>query len=297
MSNNKLISIISVNYNGLQDTLDMIESVIANVSVLYEIIVVDNASRTDETVAIKERYPQVVTIRSEKNLGFAGGNNLGIKAAKGEYLFFLNNDTVVKDDSFGYLVNRLESSPKIGAVSPKIKFAWEPCNIQFAGYTKLSGITLRNSLIGFMSPDNGTYNHPAVTPYIHGAAFMIKREVVQKAGLMPELFFLYYEELDWSERIAQAGYELWYEPQATVYHKESQSTGAQSPLKVFYMTRNRLIYAVRNRKGMRRNLSVVYQLSVAVPKQNFVYLLGGKFSLIKASLKGVKVFFNTYNKW
>ncbi|MEG0518738.1 MAG: glycosyltransferase family 2 protein [Bacteroidales bacterium] len=297
MSNHKLISIISVNYNGLQDTLDMIESVIANVSALYEIIVVDNASRVDETVAIREKYPQVVTIRSEENLGFAGGNNLGIKAAKGEYLFFLNNDTVVKDDSLQYLVNRLESSPKIGAVSPKIKFAWEPYNIQFAGYTRLSGITLRNSLIGFMSPDIAVYNHPGITPYIHGAAFMIKREVVPKAGLMPELFFLYYEELDWSERIAQVGYELWYEPQATVYHKESQSTGVQSPLKVFYMTRNRLIYAVRNRKGMIRNLSIVYQLSVAVTKQNFVYLLGGKFSLIQASLKGVKVFFNTYNKW
>jgi GT2 family glycosyltransferase len=297
MSNNKLISIISVNYNGLQDTLEMIESIIANVSVHYEIIVVDNASRTDETIIIKERYPQVVTIRSEKNLGFAGGNNLGVKAAKGEYLFFLNNDTIVKDDSFQYLINRLESSPKIGAVSPKIKFAWEPCNIQFAGYTRLSGITLRNSLIGFMSADNAMYSHPAATPYIHGAAFMIKREVVQKAGLMPELFFLYYEELDWSERIAQAGYELWYEPQATVYHKESKSTGAQSPLKVFYMTRNRLIYAVRNRKGIIKNLSIVYQLLIAVPKQNFVYLLGGKFPLIQASFNGIKVFFNTYNKW
>lgn len=296
MNNTKLISIISVNYNGLQDTLEMLESIVANVSVPYEIIVVDNASMADETVAIKEKYPQVITIRSKKNLGFAGGNNIGIKAAAGDYLFFLNNDTVVKDDSFQYMVNRLESSSEIGAVSPKIKFAWKPYNIQFAGYTRLSGITLRNSLIGFMSPDSGKYNHSAVTPYIHGAAFMIKREVVEKAGLMPELFFLYYEELDWSERIVQAGYELWYEPQSTVYHKESKSTGVQSPLKVFYMTRNRLIYAVRNRNGIIKNLSIIYQLLIAIPKQNFVYLLGGNFSLINASLRGVKAFFNTYNK-
>ncbi|MEF9987215.1 MAG: glycosyltransferase family 2 protein [Bacteroidales bacterium] len=294
---NNLISIISVNYNGLHDTLEMVESIINNVSLNYEIIIVDNASKNDETIAIKEKYPSVITIRSKDNLGFAGGNNLGINVAKGNYLFFLNNDTVVKDDSLQYLVNRLDSSPNIGAVSPKIKFAWSPFNIQFAGYTRLSGITLRNSLIGFMCPDSAQYNITAQTPYIHGAAFMIKREVVEKIGSMPELFFLYYEELDWSERIAEAGYELWYEPKTTVYHKESKSTGVQSPLKVFYMTRNRLIYAVRNRKGLTRCFSIVYQLLIAIPKQNFVYLFKRNFSLNIASFSGVKNFFNNYSKW
>lgn len=297
MNHKGLISIISVNYNGLHDTLEMIKSVMENVSLHYEIIVVDNASAVDQTIAIKEAFPQVITIRSEKNLGFAGGNNLGMEAARGEYLFFLNNDTIVKDDSFKYLVSRLDSSPKIGAVSPKIKFAWEPCNIQFAGYTRLSGITLRNSLIGFMNPDTDLYATAAPTPYIHGAAFMIKREVAERAGTMPELYFLYYEELDWSERIADAGYELWYEPQSTVYHKESRSTGRQSPLKVFYMTRNRLIYAVRNRIGFIRYMSLIYQLLVAIPKQNLVYLLEWNITLVKASFSGVFNFFNHYGRW
>lgn len=293
----ELISIISVNFNGLEDTLEMIRSVVANVSFPYELIVVDNASRVDETKAIKEAFPQVITLRSERNLGFAGGNNLGVAVAKGEYLFFLNNDTLLKDDSLHHLVARLRSLEAIGAVSPKIRFAWDHNPIQFAGYTPLSGITLRNGLIGFMKPDDGTYQTPALTPYIHGAAFMIKREVVAKAGLMPELFFLYYEELDWSERMTDAGYELWYEPQAVVYHKESRSTGFMSPLKIFYMTRNRLIYAARNRYGVKRFLSVIYQLFVAIPKQNLVFLLKREFSLIKASFQAVHAFFKNYGKW
>ncbi len=297
MKDSDLISIISVNFNGLEDTLEMIDSVISNISLSYEIIIVDNASCGNQAEEVKARHPQVVTIRSETNLGFAGGNNLGIKAAKGNYLFFLNNDTVIKDDSLQYLVERLESSSRAGAVSPKIRFAWGNSPVQFAGYTVLSGITLRNFLIGFMKPDDGSYDTPALTPYIHGAAFMVKREVIERAGVMPELFFLYYEELDWSERMRAAGYELWYEPRAVVYHKESRSTGIVSPLKVFYMTRNRLVYAVRNRKGIKCIMSIIYQILIAVPKQNSVYLLRGKPGLVKASLRGIKEFFKNYGKW
>lgn len=294
--NNKLISIISVNFNGLEDTLEMLESVIRHVTLPYEIIVVDNGSKEDETVVIKARYPRVVTIRSDRNLGFAGGNNLGIRAARGNYLFFINNDVVVKDDSLHFLVERLDSSPEIGAVSPKIRFAWDGNPVQFAGYTPLSGITLRNTLIGFMRPDDGSYDTPAPTPYIHGAAFMVKKEVVARAGYMPELYFLYYEELDWSERMCEAGYALWYEPAAVVYHKESRSTGRMSPLKVFYMTRNRLIYAVRNRRGCLRHMSLIYQLSVAVAKQNLLFLFKREFSLMNASLRGVKDFIKNYKR-
>lgn len=295
--NNNLISIISVNFNGLEDTLEMLESVIRHVTLPYEIIVVDNGSQEDETVAIKARYPRVVTIRSDRNLGFAGGNNLGIRAARGNYLFFINNDAVVKDDSLRFLVDRLDSSPGIGAVSPKIRFAWEGNPVQFAGYTRLSQITLRNALTGFMHPDDGSYDTPAPTPYIHGAAFMVKKEVIARAGYMPELYFLYYEELDWSERMTDAGYTLWYEPEAVVYHKESRSTGRISPLKVFYMTRNRLIYAVRNRRGCVRHISIIYQLSVAVAKQNLLFLFKREFSLMNASLRGVKDFIKNYKKW
>ena len=189
------ISIITINYNGLNDTCALIETIPNNDNL--EVIVVDNASNNQEAEAdtISKKYPHVKVIKSEKNLGFAGGNNLGIKAAQGKYLFFINNDTIFKDFNVQVLIDRLESSPAIGVVCPKIRFAWGNNPIQFTGYTPLSKITVRNQSIGFGEEDQGQYDSPHPTPYAHGAAMLIKREAINKTGLMPECFFLYYEEL------------------------------------------------------------------------------------------------------
>lgn len=232
----------------------------------YEIIVVDNASREDEAAKIHELYPTVISIRSNENGGFSGGNNIGIRAAKGKYIFLINNDTYIESDEIAYLVERLESRPEIGGVSPKIRFAFPPQHIQFAGFTPLTKITLRNNMLGFDCPDDGSYDTPHPTPYLHGAAMIIKREVIEKIGMMPEIFFLYYEELDWSTSMTRAGYELWYEPRCTVFHKESQSTGQLSKLRTYFLTRNRLLYARRNMKGMERLMSVLYQSTIAAGK-------------------------------
>jgi len=291
MKNLPEISIITVNYNGLKDTCELIESLEKYVSLPYEIIVVDNASKKNEADILQQKYPHIITIRSEKNLGFSGGNNLGISKAKGKYIFLLNNDTFIEDDTFHYLIKKLESCPKIGAVSPKIKFAFPPRNIQFAGYIPLSQITLRNDLIGFGESDNKQFDTPIRTPYCHGAAMMVKKEVIEKVGYMPEIYFLYYEELDWSTQIGKAGYELWYEPRCTVYHKESQSTGQQSYLRTFYLIRNRLLYAWRNRYGVTRWIAVLYQLFIAAPKNSMIFLLKGRNDLVKAVFKGIYAFF------
>ena len=147
MMNEPQVSFITVCYNGFKDTCELIESLQTHVhSVSYEIIVVDNASREDEATRIKELYSDIVTLRSESNLGFSGGNNLGIRVAKGAYIFLINNDTYVESDGFHYLTERLESQKNIGAVSPKIRFAFPPQNIQFAGFTPLSAITIRNEM-------------------------------------------------------------------------------------------------------------------------------------------------------
>ncbi len=296
MNNLPELSIITVNYNGLKDTGELIKSLQTHISLSYEIIVVDNASKINEAAILQENYPHIITIRSEENLGFSGGNNLGIRKAKGKYIFLLNNDTFVDEDAFHYLIERLENSPQIGAVSPKIKFAFPPRNIQFAGYLPLSTVTLRNDLIGFGEEDNGQYEKPSLTPYCHGAAMMIKKEVIEKVGYLPEIYFLYYEELDWCTQIAKAGYELWYEPRCTVYHKESQSTGQQSYLRTFYLTRNRLLYAWRNRYGVIRWISILYQLLVAAPKNCLVFLLRGRTDLVKAIFKGIYAFLKLEHK-
>ena len=287
----KLLSIITINYNGLKDTCELIDTLPLNDETI-EVIVVDNASTQDEATEIEKRYQQVKVIKSDENLGFAGGNNLGIQAAHGKYLFFLNNDTLLpQPSSLSLLINRLASSDQIGMVCPKIKFSWGDHRIQYAGYTPLSKITLRNKSIGFGEQDNGQYDTPHPTPYAHGAAMMVKREVIEKVGMMPECYFLYYEELDWSMMIRRAGYEIWYEPACTIFHKESQTTGQMSPLKTYYIIRNRLLFAQRNIDGSEKYLTYIYLICIVAVRDVLKYLCKGQINMAKAVMKGIKDFF------
>ena len=281
------VSIISLNYNGFELTSAMIESLKRNVSLDFELIIVDNASREDEAAMLRDRYPELKLVRSDKNLGFAGGNNLGIREATGRYLFFLNNDTELEDDSLRYLVERMDSDPSIGVACPKIRFFYGERLIQFAGYTPLSKISLRNSLIGFKCKDDGSFDQSCDSPYAHGAAMMVRRDVLDTAGLMYEKYFLYYEELDWSERIRKAGWRIVYEPRCCVFHKESATTGQESPLRAYYITRNRLLFASRNLKGADLWLSLAYQILLVAPAKALVFLLKGRVKLAKAMIKGV----------
>ena len=248
---------------------------------------VDNASIKDEASEIENKFPHVKVIRSDKNLGFAGGNNLGIQASTGNYIFLVNNDTIFKDFNVQALIDRLESSPKIGVACPKIRFAWGNHPIQFTGYTPLSIITVRNKAIGFGEEDQGQYDSPHSSPYAHGAAMMLKREVIDRVGLMPECFFLYYEEIDWSMMITRAGYEIWYEPACTIYHKESQATGQNSPLRTYYITRNRLLLVKRNWKGTSKNISYCYLIGIVALRDIIKNSFKGQFAHIKAIIKGI----------
>ena len=293
------LSVITINYNGLKDTCELLDTLPLNDESL-EVIVVDNASRQDEATLIGQRYPQVTVVRSQANVGFAGGNNLGIRAAHGQYLLFINNDTLlyigeqppVADGMqlLQPLIDRLESSEQIGMVCPKIRFSWGSQPIQFAGYTRLSRVTLRNRAIGCGEADCGQHDTPHPTPYAHGAAMMVRRDAVTKAGLMPECYFLYYEELDWSLMLRRAGYDIWYEPATTVYHKESQSTGQQSALRTYYITRNRLLFAQRNSTGLERWLTYGYLVMVVAAKDCMKHLIQGRPDLAKATLRGVRHF-------
>ena len=284
MQNECRLSIITVNYNGYKDTCELIDSIPFKENT--EVIVVDNDSKEDEASNISECFPQVKVIRSDKNLGFAGGNNLGIKEAKGDYILLINNDTYFKEFNIDNLIKRLDSSDKIGIVCPKLRFAWGNYPIQFAGYTPLSSITLRNKAIGFGEEDKGQYDTAHPTPYAHGAAMVIKREALEKVGLMPECFFLYYEEIDWSMMFTRAGYEIWYDPCCTVFHKESQTTGQNSPLRTYYITRNRLLLVKRNYQGINKYLSYIYLIGIVATRDIIRYSLQGRFDLVKAVYKG-----------
>ena len=291
MQNAYKLSIITINYKGLKDTCELIDSIPFKDDM--EVIVVDNASKNDEVSEIQNRFPYVSIIKSEKNLGFAGGNNLGIKAAKGKYIFLVNNDTFFKEFSVQALIERLESSPNIGIVCPKIRFAWGNNPIQYTGYTPLSKITVRNQAIGFGEEDKGQYETAHPTPYAHGAAMLIKREALEKVGLMPECYFLYYEELDWSMMFTRAGYKIWYEPACTIYHKESQTTGQNSPLRTYYITRNRLLLVKRNYDVFYKYLAYIYLILLVIPRDIFKTGLKGQYGLLKATLKGTHHFFKS----
>lgn len=282
------LSIITINYNGLEDTCALIETIPFNDKM--EVIVVDNASTNDEASEIERKYPYVKLIRSNQNLGFAGGNNLGIKAANGKYIFLINNDTIFKDFNVQALIDRLESSDKIGVVCPKIRFTWDNNPIQYAGYTPLSRITVRNQAIGFGEEDKGQYEIAHPTPYAHGASMLINREAIEKVGLMPECYFLYYEELDWSMMFTRADFQIWYEPACTIYHKESQATGQNSPLRTYYITRNRLLFVKRNYQGVNKYLAYGYLIGLVAPRDIIKNGIKGHYNLLKATCKGIKDF-------
>jgi GT2 family glycosyltransferase len=243
-----LVSLITVNYNQNQVTELLLASIAStNTYAAMELIVVDNASGDNPVPRWQDKYPNVTFIRSESNLGFAGGNNLGISAATGDYLFFVNNDTEFTPGLIDALVAVLDEHPKVGMVSPKIRYFDEPQLLQYAGFTPMNYYTMRNKCIGQFEQDNGQYDHmTGPTGYIHGAAMMVRREAMDKAGLMAENFFLYYEEMDWNDHVRRAGYEIWLEPRALIYHKESVSVGRISGLKEYFMNRNRILFIRRN---------------------------------------------------
>jgi len=282
------VSIISVNYNGLEVTCQMLDSLYRHIHTPFECVVVDNGSAVDESVAIGKRFPKVIALRSEKNLGFAGANNLEMARATGQFYLLLNNDTTVEEDILPPLLKRFAQSNRIGAVGPKIRFEGGDRPIQFAGYTPMTRISLRNRLIGCDEPDNGQYNTAKPTPAILGAAMMVSKEVVEKIGMLPERYFLYYEELDWCEHMSRAGFEMWYEPEVTVFHKGSVTAGGkESPVRVYYQTRNRFLYARRNRTIPQRWLSYLFQLAISYPKECLRNLLQKRADLLTWRTRGI----------
>lgn len=285
----KRTSIISVNFNQPQVTIDFLKSVKLNTDdVGIELILVDNGSREDHGADFVREYPGLIYIRSEENLGFAGGNNLGIKVATGDYLLLLNNDTEITANLIPVLSAELERNPEIGMISPLLLFYDSPDVIQYAGFTKMNYLTCRNSGIGSMEINKGQYdNDSRETAYCHGAAMMCRKADLETVGLMDDLFFLYYEELDWCEKFIRAGKKIWFTGRTRVYHKESMSVGKDSSIKTYFMTRNRMLFIRRNTSLLNTVFFSLYYIGIASPKQIFLYLRKGRKDLIKWVIRGI----------
>ncbi len=287
-----LISIITVNYNALDVTCEMIESIRKNSYPNVEIIVVDNASQESPEAYFQKHYPEVKFIQSEKNLGFAGGNNLGIQESTGDFLFFLNNDAELTDGALETLLEVFVKFPRAGIVSPKIcyypaKPGSELDVIQYAGTTHVHPFTARNSTLGEQEIDRGQFKELKETAYAHGAAMMVPRKAIEEVGMMSEDFFLYYEELDWCEMMRKKGYGVYVEPNAKIYHKESYSVNKISALKTYYMNRNRILFMRRNRTGIQVMAFYLFLLLFTIPKNTIQLLLSGDMVNLKAFYKAI----------
>ncbi|MFI5125148.1 MAG: glycosyltransferase family 2 protein [Chitinophagales bacterium] len=283
-----LVSIVTLNYNQAQVTREFLESTRKLHYRNYEILVCDMASLiSPETVFHVSDYPNTRLLLSDKNLGFSGGNNWGIRQAKGDFILIVNNDTELTPDLIRLLLQPFYQSPAIGVVCPKIKYFEHPDIIQYAGFRPMNKFTGRTSTVGDMEPDTGQYPVSGPTYAAHGCAMMVKKEVIEKIGMFPEKFFLYYEEWDWSTRIQKAGYLIWYQAAATLYHKESISVGKENPLKVYYHTRNRILFMRRNSNPLQLLVFFLFFTFFSMPKAIISFLLKGQFLRIKWFLKGV----------
>ncbi|MEP6684162.1 MAG: glycosyltransferase family 2 protein [Parafilimonas sp.] len=287
MINKPLISIITVNYNNVNITADLLRSILRLEYSNIEVIVVDNDSSENPSEELKKIIPSAQIILSEKNLGFAGGNNLGIKAAKGDYLFFVNNDTELSPQIFDGLLEIFEDYPDAGVVSPKFHYFYAPGTIEFAGYNAINAFTGRNSMVGCRTKDEGQYDAIAKTNYAHGGGMMVSRKVIDEVGLMPEVYFLYYEEFDWCEQIKRKGYSIYYQYKSLIYHKESMSVGKKSTLKTFYLNRNRILFMRRNIKGLSFLGFAFYYTFLTLPKNTINYLFKKENDHLKAFWKGL----------
>ncbi|MCF8371469.1 MAG: glycosyltransferase family 2 protein [Bacteroidales bacterium] len=284
-----LVSIISVNYNQSQVTLEMLDSLRKISYPNFEIIIVDNGSPSDKPENIKEKYPEVNLIISKKNLGFAGGNNLGVKEAKGKYVLFLNNDTEPEPDFLEPLVDILEKREDVVMASPKLIFYFSEGKnmVQYAGAKAINPYTGRGYNIGYKQIDKGQFSESQETDLGHGAALLVRMDTMLKFGLMPDIFFLYYEEHDWCAMLRQKGMKVWYVAESVVYHKESISIGKNSPLKAYHMARNRVLYLRRRTSWSVFTVCMLYFSFVATPKIMLTYLMKGEFDLFKAFNKGI----------
>jgi GT2 family glycosyltransferase len=287
---NPFVSIVTLNWNGLGVTLEFLESMKLSTYKNYEIIVVDNGSDIDPTEKIMAgNYYNTKVVKSPVNLGSAGGNNFGMRHSRADYdfCFQLNNDAEITPDLIEKCLEPFYADTSIGAVCPKIRFYDKPNIIQYAGFNKMSMLTGKTTAVGSLEEDNGQHDVSGYTHLAHGCAMMVKKEVIEKVGMMAEKYFVYYDETDWSARIIKAGYKIYYQAQGLCFHKESISMGKESPLKVYFMARNRCYYMRRNATPFELVMFIGFFSFLTIPKTVLKFSLKKEWKHLKAFINGV----------
>ena len=243
------VSIILLNLNAYEDTRDCSDSLQQVHCPNFDVIVVDNGSSDDSPARIQGKFPGFTLLRSEENIGFAGGNNLGIEYALNHgaaYVLLLNNDTLVDPGFLSHLVQMGETDPRIGILGPKIFYASEPTRIWFAGGNVRYGKGSCDHVGKDQFDQDGKFSHTQDTAFITGCAMMIRAEVLLKIGLLDSRLFIYWEDNDFCMRARNAGYRRVFVPAAHVWHKISRTCGLESSFTLYLSTRNQLAWIAKH---------------------------------------------------
>jgi GT2 family glycosyltransferase len=245
------VFVLVLNWNGQTDTIECLESASKIEYSNYQTIVIDNGSIDDSVPIFKEKFPKIKLLETGENLGFSGGNNVGIEYALShgaDYIFLLNNDTIVDPQVLSTLVEASRQNSKAGVLGSKIYFYKQPSKVWFGG--------------GKWSVDEGKFDHidhgkiddldckspVQETDFVCGCAFFMKSEAIQKIGVLEDKFFLMWEECDWCYRAKRAGYTCLLVSTSKVWHKISASFngGNRSPHYEYFWWRNRFLWIERN---------------------------------------------------
>ena len=264
-NNRPKVAIIILNWNGKEDTIECLESLKHITYPNYEILLVDNGSTDGSVECFRERYPGMEIIETGENLGFAEGNNVGIRKAMddgADYVLLLNNDTVVDPEFLGNLVYSAETHTKAGIVGPKIYF-YDSTRIQSCGgkISLFRGIVYgQNKYQNDSNQSNATIN----TEFLSGCAMLIKRRVFENVGLFDVLYFAYYEDTDLCVRTKSAGYDLLCVQSSRIWHKGSQSSKVNK-FGLYYGTRNMIKFEKKYANRMQFFLFIIYFVLVKFP--------------------------------
>lgn len=248
-----MIGVLIVTWNRKADLLDCVRSVLRSDYPDFSVYVVDNASSDGTSDAVASQFPQVSLIRSEENLGFAAGNNLGLKRMLHDGVdaaFLLNDDAVIAEDTLSSMLDSDFRRPDVGVAAPKILLHSDPGTVWSAGglVDPRTGIAVQRF---YGEPDDGRADQPAEIEYAVGCAMLIKADVVREAGMLDPDYYMYYEEADWCRRIRACGYRILYVPRSRVRHKVELDRSV-SDHAVYYYARNRLLYLSRSGAGPSR---------------------------------------------
>lgn len=248
-----LVYVVILNWNGLADTIECIQSCLQLNDHHHTLLVVDNGSTDGSAARLRELFPDLQIIETGANLGYAGGNNIGITMALAhgaEFIWLLNNDTSVDPAALKELVGVLRTRLQAGIAGSKILYSSQPDVLWFAG-GEVSSCWGYARHRGLNKPDIDQYNSIEPCEFATGCSLLIRSSVVRQIGLIPEQYFLYWEDVDWNTRAAKAGWEVLYVPSSRVWHKVSNSSkdsrGRVTMKPCRYEMRNRVLFHRRHR--------------------------------------------------